>query len=79
MNQILSYLLSYQIIMLKHKIRKSRKNILSLLETVKDDEEDRGKENIPEYSEITKRGKKDKKNHIRIGNYCSDNINNKYV
>ena len=54
--------------MLKHKIRKSRKNILSLLESVQD-EEKRRKEDIPEYSEITKRGKKEKKKHIRIGKY----------
>ena len=54
--------------MLKHKIRKSRKNILSLLESVQD-EEKRRKEDIPEYSEITKRGKKDKKKNIRIGKY----------
>ena len=60
--------------MLKHKIRKSRKNILSLLESVKDDEEDARKENIPEYSEITKRGKKEKKKHLRIGKHCSHNI-----
>ena len=53
--------------MLKHKIRKSRKNILSLLESVKDEEEERREESVPGYSEITKRGKKEKKKHLRIG------------
>jgi len=50
--------------MLKHKIRKSRKNILSLLESVQDEEKTR--KEIPEYSEITKNGKKGKKKNIRI-------------
>merc|ERR1711953_970603 len=45
-------------IMLKHKLRKSRKNILSLLEF---HEEDEKRENVPEYSEIKKAGRKDKK------------------
>merc|ERR1711997_1442215 len=45
-------------IMLKHKLRKSRKNILSLLEF---HEEDEKRENVPEYSEIKKTGRKDKK------------------
>ena len=62
--------------MLKHKIRKSRKNILSLIESVKEDEDDARKENIPEYSDITKRGKKDKKKHQMIGKYCSDDNSN---
>ena len=44
--------------MLKHKLRKSRKNILSLLEF---HEEDEKRENVPEYSEIKKAGRKDKK------------------
>ena len=47
-----------QHIMLKHKLRKSRKNILSLLEF---HEEDEKRENVPEYSEIKKAGRKDKK------------------
>merc|ERR1712241_135966 len=45
-------------VMLKHKLRKSRKNILSLLEF---HEEDEKRENVPEYSEIKKTGRKDKK------------------
>merc|ERR1711953_47300 len=45
-------------IMLKHKLRKSRKNILSLLEFREEDEK---RENVPEYSEIKKAGRKDKK------------------
>merc|ERR1712241_1388436 len=45
-------------VMLKHKLRKSRKNILSLLEF---HEEDEKRENVPEYSEIKKAGRKDKK------------------
>ena len=44
--------------MLKHKLRKSRKNILSLLEF---HEEDEKRDTIPEYSEIKKTGRKDKK------------------
>ena len=44
--------------MLKHKLRKSRKNILSLLEF---HEEDEKRDNVPEYSEIKKAGRKDKK------------------
>ena len=43
--------------MLKHKLRKSRKNILSLLEF---HEEDEKRDTIPEYSEIKKTGRKDK-------------------
>ena len=55
--------------MLKHKIRKSRKNILSLLETVQVEEENT-KEKIPEYSDVKKRGKKEKKKKDkRIGKY----------
>ena len=50
--------LGHQAIMLKHKLRKSRKNILSLLEF---HEEDEKRENVPEYSEIKKTGRKDKK------------------
>ena len=53
--------------MLKHKIRKSRKNILSLLETVQDEEEGR-KKKIPEYSEVKKKGKKIKIKSPEIGN-----------
>ena len=52
--------------MLKHKIRKSRKNILSLLES--DADKDR-KENISEYSEVRKKGKKEKKKCERNGEY----------
>ena len=52
--------------MLKHKIRKSRKNILSLLES--DVNKDR-KEIISEYSEVRKKGKKEKKKHDRNGEY----------
>ena len=52
--------------MLKHKIRKSRKNILSLLES--DADKDR-KEIISEYSEVRKKGKKEKKKHERNGEY----------
>ena len=44
--------------MLKHKLRKSRKNILNLLEF---HEEDEKRATIPEYSEIKKTGRKDKK------------------
>ena len=44
--------------MLKHKIRKSRKNILSLLDYVQEQEEDA---KIPEYSEIKKPGRKEKR------------------
>ena len=44
--------------MLKHKLRKSRKNILSLLDYVQEQEEDA---KIPEYSEIKKPGRKEKK------------------
>ena len=54
--------------MLKHKIRKSRKNILSLLETVQDEEEGR-KKKIPEYSEVKKKGKKTKIKSQEIGNF----------
>ena len=54
--------------MLKHKIRKSRKNILSLLESVQQEEETR-KENIPSYSEIKKREKKGKDRNVKIGKY----------
>ena len=46
-------------IMLKHKLRKSRKNILSLLEFHEEDE--KREKNVPEYSEIKKTGRKDKK------------------
>merc|ERR1739844_316982 len=45
--------------MLKHKLRKSRKNILSLLEFHEEDE--KREKNVPEYSEIKKAGRKDKK------------------
>ena len=45
-------------IMLKHKLSKSRKNILSLLDYAQDQEE---VAKIPEYSEIKKPGRKDKK------------------
>ena len=58
--------------MLKHKIRKSRKNILSLLESVHQEEENR-KENIPTYSEIKKREKKGKDRNVKIGKYFSLN------
>ena len=51
-------------VMLKHKLRKSRKNILSLLEF---HEEDEKRENVPEYSEIKKAGRKDKKKKGRSG------------
>ena len=44
--------------MLKHKLRKSRKNILHLLEF---HEEHEKRAAIPEYSEIKKTGRKDKK------------------
>ena len=44
--------------MLKHKLRKSRKNILSLLDYVQEQEEDA---KIPEYSEIKKPGRKEKR------------------
>ena len=44
--------------MLKHKLSKSRKNILSLLDYAQDQEE---VAKIPEYSEIKKPGRKDKK------------------
>ena len=42
--------------MLKHKLRKSRKNILHLLDYAQDQDE----EQIPEYSEIKKPGRKEK-------------------
>ena len=44
--------------MLKHKIRKSRKNILSLLDYANEHEDD-GK--FPEYSEIKKPSRKEQK------------------
>ena len=49
--------------MLKHKIRKSGKNILSLLESVTDLER---KGEISEYSEVKKKVK-EKKRNVRIG------------
>ena len=57
--------------MLKHKLRKSRKNILSLLEFHEEDEK-RG--NIPEYSEIKKTGRKDKKKKGRYQTYRSNEV-----
>ena len=50
--------------MLKHKIRKSGKNILSLLESVTDLET---KEEISGYNEVKKKGKKEKKRNARMG------------
>ena len=44
--------------MLKHKIRKSRKNILSFLDNSQEAE---GNQNFPEYSEIKKLPRKEKK------------------
>ena len=41
----------------------------SARQSVKDEEEERREESVPEYSEITKRGKKEKKKHLRIGEY----------
>jgi hypothetical protein len=56
--------------MLKHKVRKSRKNILSLLESVQQEEEN-SKENVPQYSEIKKRGGKGKNRNVKIGkSFC---------
>lgn len=55
--QIVTRLISHRA-MLKHKLRKSRKNILSLLDYVQEQEEDA---KIPEYSEIKKPGRKEKK------------------
>ena len=52
-------------VMLKHKIRKSRKNILSLLESVQEEEEKKNGK-MPQYSEVKKRGKN--KNAL-IGKY----------
>ena len=46
--------------MLKQKIIKSRKNILSLLESFQD-EENRREGDIPEYSDIAKYGRRGKK------------------
>ena len=43
--------------MLKHKLRKSRKNILHLLDYAQDQDEEA---QIPEYSEIKKPGRKEK-------------------
>ena len=43
--------------MLKHKLRKSRKNILHLLDYAQDQDEE---PQIPEYSEIKKPGRKEK-------------------
>merc|ERR1712032_22663 len=51
--------------MLKHKIRKSRKNILSLLDYVQEQEEDA---KIPEYSEIKKPGRKEKRKKDEVKN-----------
>ena len=55
--------------MLKHKIRKSRKNILSLLESVNVGKEEK-KDKTPEYSEVRKRGEKAKIKNERISKYC---------
>ena len=52
--------------MLKHKLRKSRKNILSLLDYVQEQEEDA---KIPEYSEIKKPGRKEKKKKGKSRNW----------
>merc|ERR1712062_176473 len=49
---------SHLAIMLKHKIRKSRKNILSFLDQSQENENN---QNFPEYSEIKKVSKKEKK------------------
>merc|ERR1712032_1257287 len=51
--------------MLKHKIRKSRKNILSLLDYVQEQEEDA---KIPEYSEIKKPARKEKRKKDEVKN-----------
>merc|ERR1711971_43202 len=51
--------------MLKHKLRKSRKNILSLLDYVQEQEEDA---KIPEYSEIKKPGRKEKRKKDEVKN-----------
>ena len=44
--------------MLKHKLRKSRKNILSLLDYAQEQEDEN---KFPEYSEIKKPSRKEKK------------------
>merc|ERR1711860_410817 len=62
--QIVTRLISHRA-MLKHKLRKSRKNILSLLDYVQEQEEDA---KIPEYSEIKKPGRKEKKKKDEVKN-----------
>merc|ERR1712096_96234 len=51
--------------MLKHKIRKSRKNILSLLESVQVAQKNDTTENSNEYAEVRKKGKKEKNKQSR--------------
>ena len=52
--------------MLKYKIKKSKRNIISLLDSVKDEEEMKIDE-APQYSEINPRRKKLKQKKARIG------------